>query len=150
MRALLIPLSIKIAVVAYIAAPLPNAPIGFLAHVALNVFHRVAMYLANTIPVIVARPFTLAGCVADTGMGPPGFGQMVVCPPLIGKDGRRIRSAFFDERLERLPIAVVADRQTNLAALTSHHASDGRTVVVPWPRTLFARRRGGSHLKPHV
>jgi hypothetical protein len=38
---------------------------------------------------------------------------------------------FFDERLERLPITVVADRQTNLAAVAPHHAGDRRTVIVP-------------------
>jgi hypothetical protein len=96
-----------------------------------NAFHCVAVCFAHTIAIVIPSPLALAWRVSHAGMGAPTFGQMVVRLPFIGVHGGRIPRAFFDEGLERLPISVLADFQTNLTTLTPDDARDRWPIIVP-------------------
>ena len=98
-----------------------------------NTFHGITVYFSHPIPIVIPGPLALARRVAHAGMGTPAFGQMVVRLPryAVGIHGRGVAGAFFDEGLERRPITMVANFQTNLAALAPDHAHDRGSVIVP-------------------
>jgi hypothetical protein len=83
------------------------------------------VHFLHTIPIVIPGPRALARREARTGMGASTFGQMVVRLSFIRVHGRRVRGAFLDEGLERLPIAMVANIQTNLATLAPGHFRAG-------------------------
>src|SRR5215510_10643960 len=94
-------------------------------------FPRVTVPFAHTIAIVIAGPLTLSRRVADAGVGPTRLIAMVVGPPFIGIHRGILAGMVFHERLERLPVAVVAHLHAKQATLAPHHTCHRWPVVVP-------------------
>jgi hypothetical protein len=94
-------------------------------------FQRIVVDFADAIPILIACPFPATRPMADRPMGAPSCGQVVICPPLVGVDGRVRPSMRLDKGLQGGPITVAADPSADLAALTPDHASARHAIRLP-------------------
>jgi hypothetical protein len=78
-----------------LAAPTKRAEDG--ASPGPDAFERRVVHLTDAVPIIVPRPFTAPGRVADRRMDPSGCWQAVVGLPLVRVDGGMWTSVRFNE-----------------------------------------------------
>src|SRR5579862_9746158 len=110
------------------------------------------MHFADTIAIVVTRPFALARRMTDGFARAPGCGQMVVGFPFIRVDRDRNNGFVHDERLEFLAVRMQKNPQTYLPAPSADQARNRGAVVVEGAMpALFVsptpRRIGGIRMR---
>ncbi len=111
-----------------------------------NAFPGMALYCAYALALVIPCPLAVARRVAHTGRAPPGLGHGVVCLPVIGIQVAvsGVRASPQGWRVCRSRWGQPPNRRSPLSRPTTPPMGGRSLSHVPWPLTLFARRRGGS------
>lgn len=113
--------------------PLTHASEGAqeVSHARPDSFDRVGMDFADTIAVIITRPFTVSRSIANRLMASTRRCYVAIGRPRIGGDCRIITGMPFHERLKRGTIADVTNLQAELRAAPSNHTRNRWPIALP-------------------
>jgi hypothetical protein len=89
------------------------------------------MDFANTIIIIIARPFALSWRMANGLMGSSTGGEMVIGCPFIGVDDRIIARMGEHEGFECGPIRVFTHLEADLTTAAPDNPDDWGTIALP-------------------
>jgi hypothetical protein len=98
-----------------------------------NAFHRIVMDFANTITVIVTRPLTASGRMADGLVDTSSGGKVPIGRPLISVDDRIRAGMRYHEWFKRGAIAVATDAKTNVPTMAPDNSDNRWTITGPCP-----------------
>jgi hypothetical protein len=116
-----------------IQEPLTHASEGAqeVSHARPDSFDRIGMDFADTIAVIITRPFTVSRGMANSLMASARLCYVAIGRPLIGVDRRIITGMPFHERLKCGTITGVTNLQAELRAATANHTRNRWPIVLP-------------------